>query len=158
MKEQRKLSNKLQGAKFNRCNCIPKALFREISKPLNIYFIITTIFTFIDKSPKTSAMATVTLISYLMLIVIKEVYEDLHRQRIEKQFNMTLVHVYNYSYMCYYLQPVQSLKVGDLISVEKDQCVPADILLLQAPTSLAYVDTSMINGEMSYREKFVINR
>lgn len=59
------------------------------------------------------------------------------------------MHVYSYAFLCYFVKQSESLKVGDVISIEKDKYVPADILLLSAETEKVFVDTATINGEMS---------
>ena len=77
--EQRKKSNKMVLAKFNKCNCIPIALFREIRKPLNMYFIAIALLSFTKDSPKHPFLQCLTVLSFILLMVAREILEDLGR-------------------------------------------------------------------------------
>ena len=66
-------------------------------------------------------------------------------------------HTYDYNFMGFYLKPVGQIQVGDLISVEKDSMVPADILIINASTEKIYIDQTVLNGETTLKKKFVVS-
>jgi phospholipid-translocating ATPase len=45
------------------------------------------------------------------------------------------------------------VKVGDVIKVEKDQEIPADILILDSPKEVVFVSTMNLDGETNLKEK-----
>ena len=49
----------------------------------------------------------------------------------------------------------KELKVGEIVRLEKNEMVPCDLLLLYADNSegIAFVDTSMLDGETNLKEK-----
>ena len=86
-KEQVKKNNNFRGAKYNKCNCIPKALFREVIKPLNLYFIIVAALSYTAYAPTEPIQTTLTVIIYTILIVAREIMDDIRQQKVEKLVN-----------------------------------------------------------------------
>ncbi len=50
------------------------------------------------------------------------------------------------------------IKVGDIVQVEKDLEFPADLLLINAPKDIVFVDTMNLDGETNLKEKFVFTK
>jgi len=47
----------------------------------------------------------------------------------------------------------QELKVGDIVKVEKDQEIPADLLVIQAPKDIVFVSTMNLDGETNLKDR-----
>ena len=45
------------------------------------------------------------------------------------------------------------IKVGDIVKVEKDDEVPADLLLISAPNDIVFVSTMNLDGETNLKDK-----
>ena len=57
-----------------------------------------------------------------------------------------MIYVYNYALLCYKYKKAEDLKVGDIIMVQQDEEVPADILLISSLVDRIKVDTALVNG------------
>ena len=110
------------------------ALFYELKKPLNIYFIVIAILSYLPKSPKEPVFNTITVLCYLALITTKNILSDQERQRFGKSANNFESFYYDYVFMSHFLKCVKDIKVGDFITIKQDGFVPADILLIDANT------------------------
>ena len=80
------------------------------------------------------------------MLVFKEIMDDRVLQRLDKKSNEIPVLTYNYTFMGFAKKASQDLNVGDIVMVEQDFCVPADILLLSVPLQTAFVDSALIDG------------
>lgn len=51
----------------------------------------------------------------------------------------------------------EDINVGDLVEVQKDEEIPADILILQSSldTGMCFVDTMNLDGETNLKEKMI---
>ena len=51
----------------------------------------------------------------------------------------------------------EDINVGDLVEIQKNEEIPADILILQSslPTGMCFVDTMNLDGETNLKEKMV---
>jgi len=47
----------------------------------------------------------------------------------------------------------EDLKVGDIVRVEKDEEVPADLLLIKAPKDIVFVSTMNLDGETNLKDR-----
>jgi P-type E1-E2 ATPase len=47
----------------------------------------------------------------------------------------------------------QEIKVGDLVKVEKNKEIPADLLLISAPKDIVFVSTMNLDGESNLKDK-----
>ncbi len=45
------------------------------------------------------------------------------------------------------------IKVGDIVKVEKDQEIPADLLLVSAPKDIVFVSTMNLDGETNLKDR-----
>jgi phospholipid-translocating ATPase len=79
----------------------------------------------------------------------REAVDDLTRRRRDKEANSEFYQVVGQA------QPVRSrdIKVGDLIKIQKDQRVPADIMLLRTEdgTGEAFIRTDQLDGETDWK-------
>jgi len=49
----------------------------------------------------------------------------------------------------------QEIKVGDLVKVEKNKEIPADLLLVSAPKDVVFVSTINLDGETNLKSKLL---
>ena len=71
------MSNEIKTAKFSQRYWLATALLLQFKKPLNLYFLFITLIHFIDGSPKDPWVNLLTFSIFILLLVLKEYYEDI---------------------------------------------------------------------------------
>lgn len=61
---------------FTSANWLPLSMFLQFRKPINIYFLLITILTFMSFSPKKPFMMVMTFAVVLLFSMLKEGLED----------------------------------------------------------------------------------
>lgn len=168
------INNSIRSSRYTIWSFIPRQLVAQFSKLANFYFLIVSILQMI---PGLSTTGTFTTIVPLMIFVGismgKEGFDDWRRHRLDKEENNRYAHV---------LRPGnrqssrvgsvaddedssddgdwvavkwRDIKVGDVIKLERDEPVPADIVLLHAdgPNGIAYIETMALDGETNLKSK-----
>ena len=102
---EKQKKNEIKLSKYTWQTCIPAAFVYELTKPVNIYFILAAGLSYLPGSPKEPGVNTLTLAAIFLIMIVKEINEDLKRQKIEKATNNTPVTSYSYKYLCYHEKP-----------------------------------------------------
>ena len=71
----KELPNYVKTTKYTFYNFVPKNLFEQFHKKANVYFLIITILSFTDISPKTWVVSLLPLLFVLFVSMVKEAYE-----------------------------------------------------------------------------------
>jgi len=61
------------------------------------------------------------------------------------------VQIYNYGNFKFREATFKDIRAGDLVLIEKDQDVPADMVVVMASSESIFVDTSKIDGESTLK-------
>jgi len=147
-------SNRISTTKYNWYNFFPKMLFEQFRKVTNIFFLVVVILTFIPMiSPVSPYTSFIPLAFIIAVSALREAYEDLNRYKSDHKGNYRKYQV---------IQPDGSkkevsskdLKVGDILYLEKNSAIPADILLLKTGLShsICYVETAQLDGESNLKQ------
>lgn len=146
-------NNKVTTTKYNIITWVPKSLLMQFRRAANIYFLIISVLTFMEFSPKQPGSMIGTFIFVLVCTMIKELIEDWSRYIQDRLSNNRLIYKMMNSrwekVCCYTLTP------GDLVKVEKDEEFSADIIILQSANQngYCYIDTKNLDGETNLKEK-----
>ena len=147
-------SNHISTTKYNLFTFFPKSLLIQFARLPNIYFLATAIIQSIPViSPLTSASAIIPLVFVLSVSMIRELIEDLARNKYDKLNNKELVKVYrNGSFV---IEESQSLLVGELVILYNNSTVPTDMVLLDSSHNegLCYIETGSLDGEKALKQK-----
>lgn len=167
------ISNMIRSSKYTPWNFVPRQLFAQFSKFANFYFLVISIMQMIKGLSTTGNYTTIVpLLFFVSVSIAKEGYEDLRRHRLDKAENTKQVNV------LHAYKPVtttddaeravsiggpihwsaikwHALQVGDIIKLERDEMVPADIILLgsKGPNDTAYIETMALDGETNLKNK-----
>ncbi len=98
------------------------------------------------------------LVFVVSISIIREGYEDYQRYKSDSQVNYfvsTIFELSNGGVEVTLQKKWMDLQVGDIILVEKDQEIPADLILLASSNenSEAYIQTSSLDGEKNLKQK-----
>ncbi|XP_066966209.1 phospholipid-transporting ATPase ID isoform X15 [Macrobrachium rosenbergii] len=146
--------NYIKTSKYTFFNFVPYNLFEQFQRLANFYFLCLLVLQLIPViSSLTPVTTAVPLIGVLMVTAIKDAYDDYQRHRSDNQVNRRKSLVLRNGQL---KEEIWSkVEVGDVIRMENNQFVAADILLLSTsePNGLCYIETSELDGETNLKCK-----
>ena len=95
----------------------------------------------------------VTFLGVLFLTMLKEAYEDYGRRMSDNELNGKITKVQNPETKEFVDRKWADISVGDIVKVEKDDEVPADLLLICAPKDIVFVSTMNLDGETNLKDR-----
>ncbi|KAL7674137.1 hypothetical protein ACOME3_000417 [Neoechinorhynchus agilis] len=155
---RRYASNAIQNRKYNAFTFLPLVLFQQFRMFLNFYFLAMALSQFIP-GIRVGYLYTYwgPLVFVLLVTLIREAYDDVKRARRDRNVNMEM-------YKCWRRDvheekwvvgdvPAASIQVGDIIVIEPDQRVPADLVLLYSQVSpgTCFIRTDQLDGETDWK-------
>ncbi|CAH1972049.1 unnamed protein product [Acanthoscelides obtectus] len=149
---KRKTSNKIRTAKYTLVTFLPIFLFEQFRKWSNVFFLLIALLQQIPNLSPTGRYTTIIPLSFIMSVsAIKEIIEDIKRQRDDREVNNQLVSVIKKG--TWTMQKWRSIKVGDIVRVRCDESFPADLVLLSSsdPEGICYIETSNLDGESNLK-------
>ncbi|MBN3303156.1 AT8B1 ATPase, partial [Amia calva] len=135
--------NVMRSHKYTLLSFLPLNLFEQFQRAANIYFLLMVI---LQSVPAVSTLPWyTTMVPLLMVLSVragKDLAADLARRRSDREIN---------NRPCAIL--TRDSVVGDVVRLQKDAVIPADLLLLRSsePHSLCYVETADIDGETNLK-------
>ncbi|KAG0717199.1 putative phospholipid-transporting ATPase IIB [Chionoecetes opilio] len=151
-------ANVIRNQKFNIITFIPMALFEQFKMFLNLYFLVMATSQFIPE------LRIGYLYTYwgplgfvIMVTLIREAVDDVRRWQRDKEVNQQ-------KYKKMTPQGGQrtitsaNIRVGDLIFVEKDQRVPADMVFLRTTeaSGTCFIRTDQLDGETDWKLRVAV--
>lgn len=138
-------NNAITNAKYTAWSFLPLTLYNEFRFFLNIYFLLVAL-SQIAPFLRIGYMSTyiVPLACVLTISIGKEAWDDIGRRRRDAEANAELFTVLSYSSTAARRSPATGLeaqrrardiRVGDILKLEKNQRVPADVIILQSNPS-----------------------
>jgi len=153
---QRFCDNKVSTAKYNAVTFLPKFLAEQFSKYANVFFLFTSIIQQVPTVSPTNPYTTIgTLAVVLMVSAVKEVHEDLQRRAADEELNRSRALILDSGLGEYVRKRWTDVEVGDVVKVEENEAIPADMLILSSsePDGLCYVETANLDGETNLKIK-----
>ncbi|XP_040595479.1 phospholipid-transporting ATPase FetA isoform X3 [Mesocricetus auratus] len=150
--------NSIKTSKYSLFNFLPMNLFEQFQRLANAYFLVLL---FLQLIPQISSLAWYTTVIPLIVVLsitgVKDAIDDVKRHQSDKQVN-------NRSVLVLVDGRVEedkwmNVQVGDIIKLENDHPVTADVLLLSSsePYGLAYIETADLDGETNLKVKQAIS-
>ncbi|XP_078283641.1 putative phospholipid-transporting ATPase IM [Rhinoraja longicauda] len=145
-------SNRIKTSKYNIITFLPINLFEQFQRVANAYFLFLLLLQLIPHISSLSWFTTIVpLVLVLTITAVKDATDDYFRYKSDNQVNNRQSQVLidgklqNEKWM--------NVRVGDVIKLENDQFVAADILLLSSsePHGLSYVETAELDGETNLK-------
>ncbi|XP_076983961.1 putative phospholipid-transporting ATPase IM isoform X2 [Tamandua tetradactyla] len=150
--------NRIHTSKYNVLTFLPINLFEQFQRVANAYFLFLLILQLI---PEISSLTWFTTIVPLVLVItmtaVKDATDDYFRHKSDNQVNNRQSEVLidgklqNEKWM--------NVKVGDIIKLENNQFVAADLLLLSSsePHGLCYIETAELDGETNLKVRHALS-
>jgi magnesium-transporting ATPase (P-type) len=129
------------------------SLFMQFKRAANVYFLYITILTSMSFSPKPPASMIGTFAIVLFFTMCKEAYDDIIRSRSDSELNQRATRRVERRTGEIVDCRWEDLKVGDIVRVEKNEEVPADLLLINAPKDIVFVSTMNLDGETNLKDR-----
>ncbi|TMS05803.1 putative phospholipid-transporting ATPase IM [Larimichthys crocea] len=147
-----KKDNHIKTSKYNVFTFLPINLFEQFQRVANAYFVVLLILQIIPEISSLSWFTTIVpLVLVLAITAVKDATDDYFRHKSDQQVNNRQSQVLirgslqNEKWM--------NVRVGDIIKLENNQFVAADILLLcsSEPYGLCYIETADLDGETNLK-------
>ncbi|KAL5723693.1 P-type phospholipid transporter [Ranunculus cassubicifolius] len=145
--------NYVSTTKYTAINFIPKSLFEQFRRVANIYFLVVALVSFSPLAPFTAPSILFPLVIVIGATMVKEAIEDCRRRKQDIEANNRKAKAYAGD--TFHETRWKTLRVGDLVKVEKDDFFPADMLLLSSSyeDGICYVETMNLDGETNLKVK-----
>uniref|UniRef100_A0A8B9QGZ2 Phospholipid-transporting ATPase n=1 Tax=Apteryx owenii TaxID=8824 RepID=A0A8B9QGZ2_APTOW len=147
-------SNSIKTSKYNFFTFLPLNLFEQFQRIANAYFLFLLILQLI---PQISSLSWFTTVVPLVLVLAvsgaKDAIDDFNRHKSDKHVNNRPVQVLINGRLKD--EKWMNVQVGDIIKLENNNFVTADLLLLSSsePHSLTYIETAELDGETNLKVK-----
>ena len=145
--------NKIRTNKYHLLTFVPVNLFHQFSRLANFYFLIVISLLQFDWAPISASAALVPLIIVILISMIREGIEDILRWRSDQKINaLPAKRLENGNWAdCRW----DEIRVSDVIHVEKNEQIPADIVLISTSDKEgnAYIDTCNLDGETNLKAR-----
>lgn len=167
------ISNRIRSSRYTVWNFLPKQIVFQFGKVANFYFLVISILQMIPGLSTTGTYTTIVpLMIFISISIAKEGYDDLRRNKLDKAENNKMTTVLQ-SYQSRESMPDeespttasgprqwtrkkwQDIQVGDIIKLERNDAVPADLVLLHVDglNGIAYIETMALDGETNLKAK-----
>ncbi|XP_062454101.1 phospholipid-transporting ATPase ID [Rhea pennata] len=150
-------SNCIKTSKYNVVTFLPVNLFEQFQEVANTYFLFLLILQLIPQISSLSWFTTIVpLVLVLTITAVKDATDDYFRHKSDNQVNNRQSQVL----LSGVLRQEQwmNVRVGDIIKLENNQFVAADLLLLcsSEPHGLCYIETAELDGETNMKVRQAI--
>lgn len=166
------IGNSIRSSRYSFWSFFPRQFVAQFTKLANFYFLLVAILQMIPGLSTTGSYTTIVpLLIFVSISMGKEGFDDWRRYRLDREENNRVARV-----LCPGAGGVASLndssstlgdshdwapvkwkdiKVGDVIKLNRDESVPADIVLLHAngPNGAAFIETMALDGETNLKNK-----
>lgn len=145
--------NIVKNTKYTIFSFFPIVLFEQFKFFFNLYFLVVAISQFIPALQVGYLFTYVApLVFVLAITMAKEAYDDFQRYKRDQEANSQLFSRLGPNGVLETV-PSSELKIGDMIQINTDQRVPADIILLRTTEKqgASFIRTDQLDGETDWK-------
>ncbi|XP_062870920.1 probable phospholipid-transporting ATPase IIB isoform X2 [Trichomycterus rosablanca] len=155
--EEKYPKNAIKNQRYNIITFVPGVLYQQFKFFLNLYFLVVACSQFVP-SLKIGYLYTywAPLSFVLSVTMVREAVDEVRRYRRDKEMNSQL---YSKLTVQGKVQVKSSdIQVGDLIIIEKNQRVPADMIFLRTTekSGSCFIRTDQLDGETDWKLKVAV--
>ncbi|CDW80139.1 probable phospholipid-transporting atpase iib-like [Stylonychia lemnae] len=153
-KSERFPGNSISNQKYSTWNFVPVVLFNQFKFFFNLFFLCVSISQFFE-SLRVGFLFTflAPLVFVLLLTMAKEGYDDYQRYQRDKIMNTKVYKKIDKNSKLTIEVQSKDLKVGDVIYVQSNERVPADLVLLYTTdkSGTVFIRTDQLDGETDWK-------
>ncbi|CAH8613532.1 unnamed protein product [Heterobilharzia americana] len=156
-KTQKFPSNRINNQKYNVISFIPVVLFEQFSVFLNLVFLVIACSQFIPELGVGHLYTYWGPLGFVIAVtMIREAVDDIGRWIRDRDVNMAMYGKYVRNKEISVMS--SDIKVGDLIHLEKNQRVPADMILMWTSdrNGSCFIRTDQLDGETDWKLRYAI--
>ncbi|XP_062998720.1 probable phospholipid-transporting ATPase IM [Elgaria multicarinata webbii] len=145
-------NNCIRTTKYNLLTFLPMNLFEQFKRVANAYFVFLLILQLIPDVSSLSWFTTIVpLVLVLTITAVKDATDDYFRHKSDNQVNNRLAKLLTDGKL--QNEKWMNVRAGDIIKLENNQFVVADMLLLSSsePHGLCYIETAELDGETNLK-------
>ncbi|CAL8298913.1 unnamed protein product [Lota lota] len=155
--EEKYPRNAIKNQKYNIFTFVPAVFYQQFKFFLNLYFLVVALSQFVP-SLKIGYLYTywAPLVFVLSVTVVREAVDEMRRYQRDKEMNGQL---YSKLTVRGKVQVKSSdIQVGDMIIVEKNQRIPADMIFLRTSekNGSCFIRTDQLDGETDWKLKVAV--
>ncbi|KAM4709754.1 LOW QUALITY PROTEIN: phospholipid-transporting ATPase IK-like [Discoglossus pictus] len=152
-------NNRIKTSKYNLLTFIPQNLYEQFQKAHVVYFTFMVILQCIPQIATHSWIVVMPVLMCILLVrALRDLMDDIAHRRSDKLINNKPCRILTGQRL--QMKKWKHILVGDIVCLQKDEFVPADMLLLNStePNSLCYVETAGIDGEtnLKFRQSLTV--
>ena len=148
--------NVIKTAAYNIYNFLPLALLNQFRSYFNIFFLICAILfsipeiTPVDPDTSYAAFVVVQVISLL-----RSGIENYKKYKYDSSYNNSQSQVFDNKQKQFTFKPWKHIALGEIVKVEKDKEIPADLLIIKSSNDngYCYLQTSNLDGETNLKAR-----
>nr|XP_017030713.1 phospholipid-transporting ATPase ID isoform X2 [Drosophila kikkawai] len=147
-------NNYIKTSKYSLFTFLPFNLLEQFQRLANFYFLCLLVLQLIPAiSSLTPVTTAIPLIGVLTLTAVKDAYDDIQRHLSDSQVNNRKSKTLRNGKLVD--AKWSEVQVGDVIRLDNNQFVAADILLLSTsePNGLCFIETAELDGETNLKAK-----
>ncbi|KAF8810656.1 aminophospholipid-transporting P-type ATPase [Phlegmacium glaucopus] len=164
--------NIVRNQKYNAFTFLPIVFYEQFKFFFNLYFLLVALSQFVPALKTGFIITYIAPLAFVLCVTMgKEAYDDYKRHLRDREANsqryLILEHPTSHStaedaYLNTHANtrsvPSSSLRVGDLILLEKNQRVPADLVLLRTSESsgTCFIRTDQLDGETDWKLRVAV--
>lgn len=155
------VNNVIRSSRYTLVNFFPRQLLAQFSKLANFYFLTVSTLQMIPGLSTTGTYTTIVpLLIFVGISMAKEGYDDIRRWRLDKEENNRDTLILDREWFSNSLDKTQwkstkwhDVKVGDVVLLQRDDPIPADLVLLHVDgiNQSAYIEVCNLSAH-SLRE------
>jgi phospholipid-translocating ATPase len=150
--ETKLAQNVIRNQKYNPWTFLPVILYEQFKFFFNLYFLLVALSQFIPVLKIGYLFTYVSPLVFVLLVTIaKEAYDDYKRYKRDKEANSQMYEKLTLG--GFVSIPSSDIQVGDLVRVNTNQRVPADLLLLKTSekAGASFIRTDQLDGETDWK-------
>ncbi|KAL2088905.1 hypothetical protein ACEWY4_015804 [Coilia grayii] len=144
--------NHIKTSKYNIFTFLPINLYEQFQRVANTYFLCLLILQLIPQISSLSWFTTIVPLALVLTVTaVKDAMDDYFRHKSDRQVNTRQSQVLISGKL--QKEKWMNVHVGDIIKLENNQFVAADLLLLSTsePSGLCYIETAELDGETNLK-------